>query len=226
VTGQRHLVTIDSSTVACKFRQPTDDNGSGSNKSTDKLASVFMIWGQGVVVSCTKFHHQSYANHFHKYSAVTEATGTQVLLSKQWLPTLRAMEGFPWIVGETMQNDSHSLPTAVCPNTALWRMSTITWSRTCIGSTFLAYLQNHLVLLGGQLISFPDVCKTVLELRPTAKMFNPLNPELNPICWLLALLAHHFLHVSKIRDKSLTIRILMLYIYIYIYIWSTYSWCF
>ena len=29
---------------------------------------------------------------------------------------------------------------------------------------------------------------------------NPLNPELNPICYLLALLgAHHFLHVSRIR---------------------------
>jgi hypothetical protein len=30
---------------------------------------------------------------------------------------------------------------------------------------------------------------------------------------LLALLAHHFLHVSRIRDKSLTIRLLMSYIY-------------
>ena len=43
--------------------------------------------------------------------------------------------------------------------------------------------------------------------------FNPLKPELNPICYLLALLAHHFLHVSRIRVKSLTIRLLMLYIY-------------
>jgi len=42
---------------------------------------------------------------------------------------------------------------------------------------------------------------------------NPLNPELNPICYLLALLAHHFLHVSRIRVKSLTIRLLMSYIY-------------
>ena len=53
---------------------------------------------------------------------------------------------------------------------------------------------------------------------------NPLKPELNPICYLLALLAHHFLHVSRIRVKSLTLRLLMSYIYIYI--WSTYSWCF
>ena len=44
---------------------------------------------------------------------------------------------------------------------------------------------------------------------------NPLNPELNPICYLLALLgAHHFLHVSRIRVKSLTLRLLMSYIYV------------
>ena len=44
--------------------------------------------------------------------------------------------------------------------------------------------------------------------------FNPLNAELNPICYLLALLgAHHFLHVSMIRVKSLTLRLLMSYIY-------------
>ena len=45
--------------------------------------------------------------------------------------------------------------------------------------------------------------------------FNPLNPELNPICYLLALLAHNFLHVRSIRVKSLTLRLLMSYIYIY-----------
>ena len=44
--------------------------------------------------------------------------------------------------------------------------------------------------------------------------FNSLNAELNPICYLLALLgAHHFLHVSRIRVKSLTLRLLMSYIY-------------
>ena len=49
-------------------------------------------------------------------------------------------------------------------------------------------------------------------------LINTLNPELNPIYYLLALLAHHFLHVSRIRVKSLTLRLLMSYIYIYIYI--------
>jgi hypothetical protein len=44
--------------------------------------------------------------------------------------------------------------------------------------------------------------------------FNPLNAELNPICSLLALLgAHHFLHISRIRVKSLTLRLLMSYIH-------------
>ena len=43
---------------------------------------------------------------------------------------------------------------------------------------------------------------------------NALNPELNPICYLLALLgAHHFLHVSRMRVKLLTFRLLMSYIY-------------
>ena len=64
--------------------------------------------------------------------------------------------------------------------------------------------------------------------RYSRGMFNPLNPELSPICYLLALLgAHHFLHVSRIRVKLLTFRLLMsyiyLYIYMYMYIWSTHS---
>ena len=56
------------------------------------------------------------------------------------------------------------------------------------------------------------------DLRPANReLLNPLNSELNPICYLLALLAHHFLNVSRIRVKSLTLRLLMSYIYIYIY---------
>ena len=48
------------------------------------------------------------------------------------------------------------------------------------------------------------------------QLFNPLKPELNSICYLLALLgAHHFLHVTRIRVKLLTFRLLMSYIYIY-----------
>ena len=55
---------------------------------------------------------------------------------------------------------------------------------------------------------------------PIIRRINPLNPELNPICYLLALLgAHHFLHVSRIRVRLLTFRLLMSYIYIYIYVY-------
>ena len=59
----------------------------------------------------------------------------------------------------------------------------------------------------------------VAELTPFEPQVNPLNAELNPICYLLALLgAHHFLHVSRIRVKLLIFRLLMSY-----YIWSTHS---
>ena len=64
-----------------------------------------------------------------------------------------------------------------------------------------------------------DGCCSKLRSLSVADGINPLNPELNPICYLLALLAHHFLHVSRIRVKLLTLRLLMLYIYIYIYIY-------
>ena len=63
----------------------------------------------------------------------------------------------------------------------------------------------------------------VLKAAKLVSPFNPLNPELNRICYLLALLGtHDFLHVRRIRVKLLTLRRLMSYIYI----WSTYSWCF
>ena len=66
-------------------------------------------------------------------------------------------------------------------------------------------------------------CSKCKNLRITQKngRVNPLNPELNPICYLLALLGdHHFLHVSRIRVKLLNFRRLShIYIYIYIYIY-------
>ena len=43
--------------------------------------------------------------------------------------------------------------------------------------------------------------------------FKPLNPKLNPICYLLALLTQHFFHVSRTMVKSLTLGLLMSYIY-------------
>jgi hypothetical protein len=64
--------------------------------------------------------------------------------------------------------------------------------------------------------SFPGVKRAgrgVDHPTPSSAEINPLSPELNPICYLLALLAHDFLHVSRIRVKSLTLRLLMSYIY-------------
>jgi len=61
-----------------------------------------------------------------------------------------------------------------------------------------------------------SVVERNVVMRGMTYQFNPLNPELNPLCYLLALLgAHHFLHVSRIRVKLLIFRILMSYIYIY-----------
>jgi len=41
-------------------------------------------------------------------------------------------------------------------------------------------------------------------------IINPLNAELNPICYLLALLgAHHFLHVSRIRVNTYVMHLLV-----------------
>ena len=72
----------------------------------------------------------------------------------------------------------------------------------------------HFIFLG----SFSSCLRLLLRLPVTSFLYlsfiNPLNPELNPICYLLALLgAHHFLHVSRIRVKLLTFRRLMSYIY-------------
>ena len=50
------------------------------------------------------------------------------------------------------------------------------------------------------------VCTVQCKFQGYPYYFNPLNAELNPICCFLALLgAHHFLHVSRIRVKSLTL---------------------
>jgi hypothetical protein len=46
-----------------------------------------------------------------------------------------------------------------------------------------------------------------------SECLNTLRPELNPIYYLLALLAHDFLHVSRIRVKLLILMLLMSYIH-------------
>ena len=59
-----------------------------------------------------------------------------------------------------------------------------------------------------------DFRSVLLYITNGHQHINPLNAELNPICHLLALLGvHRFLHVRRIRVKSLTLRLLMSYIY-------------
>ena len=95
------------------------------------------------------------------------------------------------------------------------RMSgTITSSAVCF---ICAYKEPDLVSYCKKPVMTQETryfdCAIPFLLPYTNRFINPLKPELNPICYLLALLAHHFLHVSRIRVKSLTIRLLMSYIY-------------
>ena len=109
------------------------------------------------------------------------------------------------------------------------------------GSPVLTTVQNTFNLFGSELcinINHMMIIVRVIRLNVALTLFlcnhpinipfavvqdldtlNPLNAELNSICHLLALLVHHFLHVSRIRVKSLTLRLLMSYVYI----WSTHS---
>jgi len=74
------------------------------------------------------------------------------------------------------------------------------------GSIFHTECPQLLGIAKGNLVAWATRCLAFVH--PSCKTYiNPLNPELNPICYLLALLgAHHFLHVSRIRVKLLTFR--------------------
>jgi len=62
----------------------------------------------------------------------------------------------------------------------------------------------------GRIIMKFDILGLKKKFQKFLSSINLLNPELNPICYLLALLgAHHFLHVIRIRVKLLTFRRLM-----------------
>ena len=73
-----------------------------------------------------------------------------------------------------------------------------------------------IIIITSDTVHFTYPFPILRNFRSAAVIINPLNPELNPICHLLTLLVHHFLHVSRIRVKSLTLRLLMSYIYIYV----------
>ena len=79
----------------------------------------------------------------------------------------------------------------------------------------LLYIYLSVMKLGMVVCMLECVLMTKYNLSlPMTRHINPLNPELYPICYLLALFgAHHFLHFSRIRIKLLTFRLLMSYIY-------------
>ena len=110
------------------------------------------------------------------------------------------------------------------------------WSKTCnrqlkFLSTAKSIIMRPCLILSRVVVLFEVGCCVCVVLDGLQSILcdekklhvfiqiNPLKPKLNPIYYLLALLAHHFLHVSRIRVKSLTFRWLMSYIYIYIYIY-------
>ena len=63
------------------------------------------------------------------------------------------------------------------------------------------------VQFGGLFVSYSSNASIRWLLQHvTALIINPLNAELNPICHLLALLAHHIIHISRIRVKLPTYR--------------------
>ena len=74
-----------------------------------------------------------------------------------------------------------------------------------------AWLRKEIITI----VSGENVSRSIeMDFNRLMWIINPLNPELNPICYFLALLgAHHFLPVSRIRVKLLTFRLLMSYIY-------------
>ena len=98
----------------------------------------------------------------------------------------------------------------------MFRGNNITPSYLCLSESFSRQF------FGKYLDIFTCLCFMYVSTLSVVPI-NTLNPELNPICYLLALLgAHYFLHVSRVRVKLLTFRLLMSYIYI----WSTHSWYF
>jgi len=124
--------------------------------------------------------------------------------------------------GITLQYDSRKQQCNDKPTTSKWS----NFLHRLMNTT-LHYIITHWKLLlpspGEQIVSLTcnqqihskwvTTSHIIMEIKKSHKI-NPLKPELNPICYLLALLgAHHFLHVSRIRVKLLTFRRLMSCIY-------------
>ena len=84
-------------------------------------------------------------------------------------------------------NSLQPFPLDVQPDDGLLEAETCSWLAVTIVCYIYIYMYIYIIKYG---------CVWTFK----RLLFNPLNAELNPICYLLALLgAHHFLHVSRIR---------------------------
>jgi len=116
---------------------------------------------------------------------------------------------FPTLKQYTVQSCLHEYRLLYYTGRVLQNQTTIQIS-TPISEVCSLHIKFQKVILQNFINSEP---RRYIILSSLLFVINPLNPELNPICYLLALLAHHFLHVSRIRVKSLTLMLLMSYIY-------------
>ena len=112
-----------------------------------------------------------------------------------------------------------SLPAAVMAEWELYRSKHVEHSRNngIINCPTQLHLAGHFykicIMMHGSM-NVKSMNVIYITQGQSYNSVNPLNAELNPIFYFLALLgAHHFLHVSRIRVKSLTLRLLMSYIY-------------
>ena len=73
-----------------------------------------------------------------------------------------------------------------------------------MGRPFLSVAIIFQIFMSGRFIRFRYSLHSLVRILETYSIFNPLNAELNPTCYLLALLgAHHYLQISRIRVKYL-----------------------
>ena len=145
----------------------------------------------------------------------------RLLMMKTVLPILTAGRQRAWCartlkhsVAHTQDADSCHDTIIYCPwlNTLLFRFCPYLkciWICEMLPWVIARWQARPLQgVLSGYSTCFPRdaVIHLLTTITIQRRAVNPLNPELNPICYLLALLgAHHFLHVSRIRVKLLTL---------------------
>jgi len=121
------------------------------------------------------------------------------------------------LFGTSATCDSKLVPlfTIIRSNKGLWETGSNIGKVCWISTGFRQSLKGNTVTVPSRRITTSFQILTIHSFHSkltsaVESAINPLKPELNPICYLLALLgAHHSLHVSRIRVKLLTFRLLM-----------------